>query len=621
MTTPVQRRALWPAALLAAGTWILLDLVRAWSPTLITIYGQAAATPPENIGAFALGCAALPLALVLLLRRSPTASGRAVWVSLAVAVLARVMVQVGVGGYPHLVVASIGVVAAMTWLALALHRHATTAVPGLVTGIALSVVTHAALGTWGAVWRTDAWGWSLLVAQVALVVVAAVLARGVAAGDGLPRPLGWLIWPGLFLAGVVVANAGRASATLSTLGLAMIAAGSVLAVAATRTRVARWSSVLAGVVLVGVVAAALLVVWNGQIRQSVGLAHLVGMPALAHLLAAAGQPRRADGDASSGSPVPVAIGGVVWVALLFGYYAGYDLGYRADALVIAVAAVIGVVGVIAARPKHPRPTQGWGPARVAAVGGLAVIAGVVAGLGPATTIPSIPTAAAGEGTVTVAAYNLRMGYGMDGRFRATEVAEVLAQAQVGLISEVDRGWYLNGGQDQLAILAQMLDRDPWFGAAADPVWGDAVLIDAPRVTYAWHPLPDHGAVTGAQALVIRSDAEQITYVSTHLQPHGGGVTEQAADLATIVQALVDDGATVVLGGDFNMVEGSEAYESIVATGLVDADPGGALTSSSDDLTQRIDYVFTTPDLIVLEVDVPSTQASDHLPVLVTLQTD
>ncbi|GAB2619689.1 hypothetical protein [Pseudactinotalea suaedae] len=358
MTSPVQRSTTWPTLLLAAGVWVLLDLIRAWSPTLITIVGQAASTPPENIGAFALGCALVPVALVLAVRRRPTAGARLTWVALAVAVVARVALQVSEGGYPHLVLATAGVVAAMTWLALALTRHAQVAVVGLVTGVAVSVLTHAALGTWGAVWRTDVWAWLLLAAQVGLVVLTVVRAgRGAvhdpagAAGPALPRRLAWTIWPGLFVAGVVVANAGRASAAADWLGLGLLAAGAAAAVIAARARVSRRSTAIAGLALVAVVVCALVVVTDGLTPAWVTLGYLVGMPALAHLWAAA------DGG-RAGSPATVAIGGVVWVVLLFAYYAGYDLGYRADVAVIAVAVLIAVLALLGGAQRPGRAPLG-----------------------------------------------------------------------------------------------------------------------------------------------------------------------------------------------------------------------------------------------------------------------
>lgn len=307
------------------------------------------------------------------------------------------------------------------------------------------------------------------------------------------------------------------------------------------------------------------------------------------------------------------------MVLLFAYYAGYDLGYRADAVVIALAAAVAVVATGAAGRSERPPLR---VATLGVIGGVALLAAVVAAAGPAITIRPVAAVEPDPGTTTVAAYNLRMGYGIDGRFSTQAVAETLAQAQVALLSEVDRGWYLNGGQDQLAILERMLGRTAWFGPAADPIWGDAVLLDANRVSLGWYPLPSHGAVTGAQALTVQGEGSAITYISTHLQPTSrDGVTAQAADLTAILQMVIDEGGAVVLGGDFNMVEGSEAYEGVIATGLVDTDPGGAMTSPADDATQRIDYVFATPDLTVLSVQVPITLASDHLPVLVTFEHD
>src|SRR3954453_17072294 len=50
---------------LAAGILLLLDVLRVWLPSIITIFGPAASTPAELMGAFALawfvaGVAAVP---------------------------------------------------------------------------------------------------------------------------------------------------------------------------------------------------------------------------------------------------------------------------------------------------------------------------------------------------------------------------------------------------------------------------------------------------------------------------------------------------------------------------------------------------------------------------------
>ncbi|MBC9226813.1 hypothetical protein GL325_10785 [Aeromicrobium sp. 636] len=589
---------------LAGGTWLLLDLLRAWTPTLITIFGQAASTPPELIGAFALACMVVPVVLALIGTRRRI-SHAAASIALAAAVLSRIGLEPTDGGRPHLVLASGGVVAAVTWLALALPRHREAAVTGVVAGLAVSVTTHAALGTWGAVWRSDGWAWALLVVQIACLVPA-FTRRG--REDGLGRRLALTLLPGLFLSGVVVANAARASAAAGELGAAATACAATLAILATLVPVRRWSAVLAAVALVLAVAvSALITDAEGLLPAWTVVAFLIGMPALAHLWLAANAGRRA-------GAVTIASGGVVWVALLFAYYAGYDLGYRADWLLVVVAAVIGLVGATAPTASGPMAR----PAVLVGVTGAAVVAGALALVGPMVTIRPLETEPVDDLQVRVAAYNLRMGYGMNGVFRPREVASVLASADVALISEIDRGWFLNGGQDQLAILARLTGRTAWFGAAADPVWGDAVLLDADRAEVRRHQLPSHGAVTGAQAIAVRPDGRWSStwFVSTHLQPTDGdeGVTAQAADLADWVRTL--DGE-VVLGGDFNMQEGSAAHATVTSLGLHDASPRGMPTSPADRPEQRIDYLFSSPTLRAVDVEVPRLQASDHLPVIAT----
>ncbi|MEU3455771.1 hypothetical protein ABZ671_19550 [Micromonospora sp. NPDC006766] len=66
-----------PTAALALGVVILLDVLRIWLPSVITIFGQAAGTPAELLGAFALAWfLAAPAAPPFVRRLGP---GRLVW--------------------------------------------------------------------------------------------------------------------------------------------------------------------------------------------------------------------------------------------------------------------------------------------------------------------------------------------------------------------------------------------------------------------------------------------------------------------------------------------------------------------------------------------------------------
>ena len=47
--------------------------------------------------------------------------------------------------------------------------------------------------------------------------------------------------------------------------------------------------------------------------------------------------------------------------------------------------------------------------------------------------------------------------------------------------------------------------------------------------------------------------------------------------------------------------------------------GDGFTFASNDLYERIDYLWLTPDLEVGELDIPRSTASDHLGVVVTVR--
>src|SRR5699024_1436476 len=83
------------------GFWLLIDLLRVWAPSLITIFGQAASTPPEAMGGFALavvlaGC--LPVRLV----RVPALPDHVLLATALLGALAcRIALQIVGGGGPR----------------------------------------------------------------------------------------------------------------------------------------------------------------------------------------------------------------------------------------------------------------------------------------------------------------------------------------------------------------------------------------------------------------------------------------------------------------------------------------------------------------------------------------
>ncbi|WP_234401803.1 endonuclease/exonuclease/phosphatase family protein, partial [Thermobifida halotolerans] len=241
-----------------------------------------------------------------------------------------------------------------------------------------------------------------------------------------------------------------------------------------------------------------------------------------------------------------------------------------------------------------------------------------------------PAAAAGgaDEELRVVAYNLRMGYDTAGTYDIEGVATAIQRVDpdVVLLSEVDRGWFLNGGQDVLGVLSDALDMEAVFAPAADQVWGDAVLTRLPIVETVGHRLRSYGAPIGAQALsvVVEHEDTEIEVISTHLQPPADREpTMQAADLADIVIERAGLGRPIVVGGDLNFAPNGAAWREMERAGLYDAlfRIRPAPTFPADRPELEIDHILTTEGLVREQAAALPVTHSDHLPVMAVLRLD
>ncbi|WP_262281466.1 endonuclease/exonuclease/phosphatase family protein [Micromonospora sp. MA102] len=690
-----------PTAALALGVVVLLDVLRVWLPSIITIFGRAAETPAELLGAFALGWFVLALAAPVLLRRTgPRPVGL---VAAGMLAAARLALTAAPGGRVQLWLACAGLLAGLVWLA-ATAATVVRPVPGLAFGLAGAAVGHALLGTEDLVWRGGPLGWVLSVLLVGAFLAAQAApsspaglrpsARPAAlAGDAVPAPGGgagraaWLlVGPVLLLAGQLAlttavwdaaASYWHGSADLPGLALppARLAAVPEVAIAlflaAVLLRpprpVARplWPAALvvgAGLFAAdraGWLAAAVLLSAAGlggclalvdtvgeratvpaervpaePVPATTGPGGDTGSVAVRGAGAGAGAaPARSGKDSAAGpsaAPDPSAsdggrrdfavVGGMLGFAVgSVAYYAAYDLGYPNGWVPVLAALVVAVAAVLAPPPAAApvrRPVPVW---TVLGAMLLTAVAGGIHRPAPAPNPPATPPAA-----VRVAAYNIRMGFGLDGRLDLDALTRAVegGRPDVVLLSEVDRGWLLNGGHDTLALLAGRLRMPYVFAPAADPVWGDAVLSRFPVRAGRTRPLAAHGAPTGAQALGVTLDlgGRELAVVATHLQPPPGeGPVAQAGEVAAFATRYAA-GRPLVLGGDLNTEPGDAAFAEFTRAGLVDALAAARplRTSPADDPRTQIDHVFVSPGLTASGATAPRSTASDHLPVAVTI---
>ncbi|MFI0791268.1 endonuclease/exonuclease/phosphatase family protein [Micromonospora rubida] len=657
---------------LGLGIVVLIDVLRVFLPSVITIFGQAATTPAELLGAFALGWFVLALAFPALLRRLGT---RPVTLVAAVALAGlRLALTASPGGRAQLWLATAGLVAGLLWLA-GTAAGTDRPVPGLASGLALGAVVHAGLGTYDMVWRGGWAGWAGSVVLVGLFLAGTARpAPPVEPGGGARA---WLLaGPALLLTGMVALSPALAETGSSYRrgpgdGLASsAAAGDVSALFgwavavflfAALARPPRGYARLLGplaLVLGAVLFAAgepgwlgpavlLTAAGVGACLSLAGAAAPIAAPATATAVpdpagasdaSASVEPSAPAGvaapavSASAGAPgrparssLTAVLGMLLFAVAAVGYYAAYDLGYPNAAVPVAVA---GLVAVVALAPALRGGKAA--PARAASwawTGPVAAVSGLVALL--ATNLPAAEVAPLRPGSppaeVRVVAYNVRMGFGLDGRFDPDGLARVVAaeRPDVVLLSEVDRGWLLNGGHDTLTLLSARLRMPYVFAPAADPLWGDAVLSRFPVESARSERLAALGAPTGAQALGVTLDLggdARLAVVATHLQPPPG--REPVAQARAVAQFALGyaDGRPLVVAGDLNTEPGAPAYAEFTRAGLVDAFAAARplFTSPADDPREQIDHVLVSPGMVAGGPVAPRSTASDHLPVAVTL---
>jgi endonuclease/exonuclease/phosphatase family metal-dependent hydrolase len=534
------------------------------------------------------------------------------------------------GGQPQLYVASVGLLAGLAWLAASAAVTADP-LPGAVFGLVLGTLAHAAVDTFDLTWRGGFAGWSVVAATAGVFLFAQWSSP---AAD--PSPAGgaaawFLLGPVLLLWGMLAGSPALATVAISyaygdfpgvadagPVGVlpvaALVAVSSGLFVAAAFLGGPRRLTVPVGAIALLAATVAFIRVDGSLLWPAIPLAAL-GLGLLWNAstgTAPASSPSRR-GFAVVGGTVVFAVAAVL-------YYASYDLGYPNGWVPVAIGVLLAAVAArrLSAAPVSP---IGWwaAPAAVTAVATLAAAA-----IAPVTVRAAEPAAEPAQpGRLRVVAYNIRMGFGLDGRFDLDGLAGVVAgqRPDVVLLSEVDRAWLLNGGHDTVALLARRLGMPYRFAPAADAVWGDAVLTRLPVVDARTVRLSAVGAPTGAQALgvVVRAADREVAVVSTHLQPPpDGGPVVQAREVASFARSFAA-GRPLVVGGDMNTRPGDPAFQELLGAGVVDALAAARPlnTSPADAPDEQIDHLLVSPGVAVSDVVAPPGTASDHLAVAAT----
>jgi endonuclease/exonuclease/phosphatase family metal-dependent hydrolase len=308
-------------------------------------------------------------------------------------------------------------------------------------------------------------------------------------------------------------------------------------------------------------------------------------------------------------------------ALIFLFYSRYEWPQ-----LWVVMAALAVAPVLVRRPQQPAPTFR-----------AAVAAGLIGVVGLALTIAGgVQARALGSGLrkpapapreLVVATYNIHEAlnfWSLPDPEAVAQTIETLNADVIGL-QEVGRGWNVNGGPDLLAWLRWRL---PQYRVVYAPMLGELVghviLSRYPITESGWrhYPRRTNRLPYGLTWAVIPTSAGDLLFIVTHLSPYAGYEADRAAQTGDLL-AFWGGRPRTVLVGDFNAVPTEPAIRQLLDSGWLDVTMphglGGAFTYASGQPYQRIDYIFSTPDVESLSASIPQTLASDHLPVTARLR--
>jgi endonuclease/exonuclease/phosphatase family metal-dependent hydrolase len=230
-------------------------------------------------------------------------------------------------------------------------------------------------------------------------------------------------------------------------------------------------------------------------------------------------------------------------------------------------------------------------------------------------------------------YNIHHGRGMDDRIDLPRIAEVIleTQAHVVALQEVDRGTERNHGVDTLHELSRLTGMAYVFGSNIPyqgGEYGNAFLSRLPITDLKNHhfKMLREGEQRGVLEIIVRTPGGQsLKLWNTHLD-YRPDPEERLFCIRQLNELSHDHppGHPLIILGDFNTLPGQETYVaatrqwSDVWVLVRGEDPGFTFSSTEPD--RRIDFQFLhqAPDSFrPVAARVPSTIASDHLPLLVT----
>lgn len=510
---------------------------------------------------------------------------------------------------------------------------------GLLCGLALDTAINGAFGTFDVVWQATFFP---VLLTLILFIFQLVLLIGTtpeiyhsassspeAKRISLARSFTWLaVGPFLFLELVVFQNIPRL-ATLTgwslsiCFGLTLIAQLAGVAVA-TLVISRNWRMLWVWALGAGAILVATLVFAFQQPVSLIAVLFVVGQVLLSSIItmvllgisSSTGKTWRSSLWIANG------IGMILFIVLILAYYAVYDIrlpyhNWTVEVAAGALVALCAIGAVVAGAQKIQTKVKLW------TVPTFAIILLVL----PLAQIFTWPAPAPTPGTglpITVMTYNLNQGFNNNGKLNIDEIANVIEtnKPDILAVQEVSRGSVINGRLDMLEYLSHRLQMPYVYGPTTDSFEGNAILSRYPIIAFSKESLPPADSIIKRgfiAALISLGTDDQVKVINTQFDNILADSDTRQAEAQAIIDFWGGLGKMVILGDLSTTSQSPEILKLIRAslddTAIIKGQPN---TFPSYNPWERIDYIWTSPDLRAVDFRVPSVTASDHLPVIAVL---
>ena len=206
-----------------------------------------------------------------------------------------------------------------------------------------------------------------------------------------------------------------------------------------------------------------------------------------------------------------------------------------------------------------------------------------------------------------------------GNFKQIQDFIRLVQPDVIGLVEVDGGSFRTSQLCQAEVLAQQLGYyhviETKYGVASMAqkipllkTQGNAILSKAPIISHRFHYFDE-----GVKRLIIQACTEHLTVFLVHLSLTYRNRQYQLERLYRLVRQV---NRPVILAGDFNVLWGKRELDLFLgATGLASANPERKPSHPSRHPKRELDFILHSPELKVVNFQIPSVIYSDHAPLI------